>query len=226
MSSRLVLTTVVSLSLFFVAPVSGALIITNNATAGPLPASAQDLTGLYPDEIQGTLDFPNGVSMFKLFLDAPLFSAITVLPIANGVPDPELFLFDASGAGVYMNDDETFSNLQACLPSDVNNPCPSARNGVGPAVSGFYYLAITRSANMAIDSLSNPLFAPVLSTDVAGPASSNPIAGWDNNVNTSPNFDQINYDIVLQGATPEPATWMLTAGAGLALVLLRRFYSR
>lgn len=169
--------------------------------------------------------------MFKIYLNAPYFSALTILPVAHGVPDPELFLFDASGNGVQMNDDTTFSDTQSCLPSAVpGNPCPSSRNGVGPGSgdSGFYYLAITRSFNMAIDAMSNALFAPVLSTDVAGPVSipPDPIAGWDNNVNTSPNFDEINYDIVLQGTIPEPATWMLTAGAGLALVLLRRFYSR
>ena len=220
MRSKLVVTAVLALSLCAIAPVSGALIIANNA--GALPASAQNLTGLFPDEIQGTLDFPNGVSMFKIYLSVPLFSALTILPVANGVPDPELFLFDSSGVGVYMNDDKTFSDTQSCLPSAVNNPCPSARNGVGPATGGVYFLAITRSSNMAIDATNNPLFGPLLSTDVAGPASANPIAGWDNNVNTSPNFDQVNYEIILQGTTPEPATWMLTAGAGVALVLLRR----
>jgi hypothetical protein len=220
LSSKLVVTTVLSLSLCAVAPVFGATIIASGA--GPLPASAMDLSGQYPSEIRGTLDFPNGVSMFKFYLNAPFFSAITVLPVANGVPDPELFLFDSSGRGVYMNDDQTGSDTQSCLPSAVSNPCPSPRNGVGPATSGFYYLAITRSANMAIDSMMNPLFAPSLSTDVAGPASLNPIADWDNNVNASPNFDQINYDIFLTGAVPEPATWTLTAAAGLALFLFRK----
>ena len=162
--------------------------------------------------------------MFKLFLNpASLFSAITIPVIANGVPDTELFLFDSNGVGVYMNDDQTFSDTLSCLPSVTDNPCPSsAPGGVGPMTSGVYYLAITRSANMAIDSMANDLFAPVLSTDVAGPASSNSIAGWDNNVFTSPNFDEVNYDIILTGTAPEPATWMLTAGAGLALLLLRR----
>jgi hypothetical protein len=205
------------------APAYGALIITDNATAGPLPASAQDLTGLFPTEIQGTLDFPDGVSMFKILLDPVMFSAITLPVIANGVPDTELFLFDSSGRGVYMNDDQTFIDTLSCLPSMVNNPCPSsAPAGVGPVTPGVYYLAITRSSNMAIDTMSNALFAPVLSTDVAGPAGSNSIANWDNNVNSSPNFDQINYDIVLTGTVPEPSTWTLMTVAGLALALFRR----
>lgn len=227
MRSILVVTTVVLLCLCVVAPASGALIITDNTMAGSLPSTAQDLTTAYPTEIQGTLDFPDGVSMFKLYVtDASLFSAIT-LSVPFGVPDTELFLFDANGVGVEMNDDQTFSNTLSCLPSsDVSNPCPAPPpSGVGPMTNGVYYLAITRSENMALDStLTNDLFSPLLSTDVVGPASSSPIGGWDNNVNTSPDFDLVNYDIILDGATPEPATWMLTAAAGLALLLRRRWH--
>jgi len=61
-----------------------------------------------------------------------------------------------------------------------------------------------------------------LSTDLVGPSSTSPIAGWDGNAFTTPNFDLINYDIILTGTAPEPATWLLTAGAGLVLGLLRR----
>lgn len=208
------------LTLLSTAPASAALIFASGA--GSLPATAQDLSGQFPDEIVGTLDFPDGVNMFRIYLDASAFSAITVLPILQGVPDTELFLFDSSGAGVYMNDDQTFSDTQSCLPSLIGNPCPSPRNGAGPVSSGFYYLAITRSANMPIDSMSNPLFAPLLSTDVAGPVSPNPIADWDNGAFSSPDFDLVNYDIVLTGTIPEPATGVLTAAAVFALGLFRK----
>lgn len=210
------------LSLNIVASGFAATIIASGA--GPLPGSAQDLTGLFPSEIVGTLEFPNGVNMFKIQLNAVAFSARTVLPAAHGVPDPELFLFDSTGAGVYFNDDVTAIDTQSCLPSgDPKNPCPSVRpTGVGPTLNGTYYLAITRSANMALDSISNALFTNLLTTDVVGPdMPGDVIAGWDNNVNTSPNFDQVNYDIFLTGTVPEPATWLLT-GLGLAVVLLHR----
>jgi hypothetical protein len=219
LSDRLVVKAVLSLSLCLGGRAFAGIIAANNA--GALPASAEDLSLLFPTEITGTLDFPNGVSMFKIELSAPVFSAITVLPPAHGVPDTELFLFDSTGVGVYMNDEMTFSNTQSCLPSLAGNPCPSVRNGVGPASDGVYYLAITRSANLPVGA-HGELFAPLLSTDVAGPVLNDPITGWDGAVNTSPNFDQINYDIILQGAVPEPPLWMVTAGAVLVFILLRR----
>jgi len=199
--------------------------------AGPLPSSAQDLSSdLALTEITGSLDFPLGVSMFKIDILFPSdFSAQTVPAGALGVPDPELFLFDSSGLGVYQNDDESFSDLQACLPSaDSGNPCPSSRNGAGPLTAGIYYLAITRSANSSMSS-SGYIFSPVLSTDVVGPdltmGGGDPISSWDGNVFTSPNFDQINYDILITDspiATPEPVTWPLLSAAVTALVLFRQ----
>lgn len=214
---RLAVTLILGLTLCLAPCFAGPIVASG---AGPLPGSAQDLSVLYPTEIKGTLDFPNGVSMFKiLVMNAALFSALTVLPAAHGVPDPELFLFDSSGVGVAMNDDRTFSNTQSCLPSTVANPCPSSRNGVGPFSNGIYFLAITRSANLPVGA-HGELFAPLLTTDIAGPVLGDAISGWNNGVNTSPNFDQINYDIVLTGTVPEPAAWMLIAG-GMVLVLLR-----
>jgi hypothetical protein len=104
------------------------------ADAGSLPSSAQDLSGdLSLTEITGTLDYPLGVSMFKIDIANPLdFSAQTV-GVAFGVPDTELFLFDSSGLGVYLNDDASGSDTLSCLPSaDSGNPCSSSRNGLGP----------------------------------------------------------------------------------------------
>jgi hypothetical protein len=198
--------------------------------AGPLPSSAEDLTGVNVTEIVGTLDFPLGVDMFKIDItDAADFSAVTTL-VSFGVPDTELFLFDSSGLGVYGNDDATSTNTQSCLPSaDITNPCSSTRpSGIGPTTDGTYYLAITRSANDPQSSGGN-IFSPVLSTDVTGPdltmGGGDPITGWDNNVFTSPDFDLINFDITLTGttpiATPEPATWALLA-TGLLFILARR----
>jgi MYXO-CTERM domain-containing protein len=202
--------------------------------AGSLPSTAENLSGdLSLSEIQGTLAFPDGVDMFEIDIVNPLdFSAYTVDTGAFGVPDPELFLFDSNGVGVYENDDASASNTQACLPSaDSSNPCASSRNGAGPTAAGIYYLAITRSANSPLSDLGY-IFSPLLSTDVVGPdptqGGADPIIGWDNGVFTSPNFDLVNFDIVIQdtpASTPEPAAWTL-AVLFAAFLLVRRYRGR
>jgi len=195
--------------------------------AGSLPSSAQDLTGINVTQILGNLDFPLGVDMFKIDItDATDFSAITTA-VSFGVPDTELFLFDAGGIGVYANDDISGSNTLSCLPSaDSSNPCLSTRPiGVGPITDGAYYLAITRSAN-GPTSVGGEIFSSVLSTDVVGPdptmGGGSPITGWDGNVYASSDFDLTAYDITLTGTSiPEPATWALIA-TGMVLVIFRR----
>jgi hypothetical protein len=167
--------------------------------------------------------------MFKIeILNPANFSAFTVPVGAFGVPDPELFLFDSFGVGVYENDDRTGSNTESCLPSLTGNPCPSTRGGLGPFTAGIYYLAITRSLNSPLSS-SGYIFSPLLSTDVAGPdltaGGADPIVGWDNGVFTNPDFDLIHYDIEIRdtpAAAAEPATWWTLAIAFTAAVLFRR----
>lgn len=206
-----------------VAPGFGSVIIANNA--GSLPATAEDLTGAFPSEIVGTLSGTdqNNVNMFKLMIrNAADFSALTVLPVF-GIPDTVLSLFDASGIGVYLNDDISASNTLSCLPSaTAGNPCPTGRGGVGPQLNGVYYLAISRSANYPVDASSNEIFSPNNTTDVVGPSVANPVAGWDGGAFTSPDFDLIHYDILLTGTVPEPGTFLFTGIAGLALLLIRR----
>lgn len=195
--------------------------------AGPLPASAQDLTGIGVTEIVGTLSDPLAVDMFALHIWSPTgFSAYTVASSPFSIPDPELFLFDAAGNGVMMNDDVTFSDTQACLPSlDSTNPCPNPRDStLGPLTAGTYYLAITRSQNMPLSS-SGYIFSPVLSTDVVGPdltqGGGNPITGWDGGVFTAPNYDLNAFDILIQD-TPEPATAWIVAWATFLVVIRTR----
>ena len=69
---------------------------------------------------------------------------------------------------------------------------------------------------------SNEIFNPISSTDVVGPSVTNPVACWDNGAFSSPDFDLINYDIILTGATPEPGTFLLIIFAGVVMGLLRR----
>ena len=210
-----------ALSLCFIVPCSANLIVASGA--GATPGTAQDLTGVFPTEIIGTLSGTdqNDVNMFEIFIRDPFnFSALTVLPGAFGIPDTVLSLFDLSGTGIYLNDDISGSNTLSCLSSGgVSNPCPTS-GSVLPA--GFYFLAISRSANYPVDGSNNEIFNPVSSTDLVGPSSNGPVAGWDGGAFTSPDFDLTQYDIVLSGTVPEPATAMLTLGAGLLLGLLRR----
>jgi len=204
-----------------VVPCSASLIVASGA--GSTPATAEDLTGVYPTEIVGTLSGTDltDVNMFKIFNPQPFdFSAITVLPAAFGITDTVLSLFDSNGVGIYLNDDISGANTLSCLPAaGPLDPCPTS--GMALPI-GIYYLAISRSANYPVDGSNNEIFNPLLSTDLVGPSSTSPIAGWDGNAFTTPNFDLINYDIILTGTAPEPATWLLTAGAGLVLGLLRR----
>ncbi len=224
MRSTTSLTALLTLNLFLATPCFASTVIANNA--GTLPATAEDLTNMFPTEIIGTLDGnnQNDVNMFEIsIMQASDFSAITVPTGAFGIPDTVLSLFNASGVGVYLNDDISASNTLSCLPSaDASNPCPVGPGGNGPLTPGIYYLAISRSANYPVDGFGNEIFSPVFSTDVVGASNTNPVAGWDGGAYTSPDFDLVNYDILLTGTVPEPGTFLLTGLAGLALAAFRR----
>jgi hypothetical protein len=194
--------------------------------AGPLLPSAEDLTGTYVTEIQGSLTTdPTSVSLFEINILSPLdFSAMTVDAGPFGIPDTELFLFDSTGAGVYYNDDISDSDTLSCLPSsDAANPCPTSAAGLGPESPGIYYLGIARSADGPLDASDNEIFTDFLSTDVVGPNDGvGPLAAYDNGAYTQPNYDLTDYDILLTGTVPEPATWTLLAGALLAAGIFRK----
>ena len=207
-------------------PAQAGTLVQVNA-AGALPDTALDLTTANPGEIIGsipsTTDPLLGVNIFKIHINALAFSAIT-LGLPFGIPDTELFLFDSSGNGVYANDDFDTGTL-SCLPGadPTLNLCPTAPPpGVGPLISGTYFLAITRASNLPLSG-GNPMFS--FTDSVVGPALSgnHPIDGWDGGAFLSPNFDLVNYDIVLSGTVPEPATWTLFGvGTGLALAAGKR----
>jgi hypothetical protein len=200
------------------APCSAGVITASGA--GSTLATAEDLTGAYPTEIVGTLDGTNqnDVSIFEIDV-TPNFSAITINTGAFGIQDTVLSLFDSTGVGIYLNDDISGANTMSCLPSAYSNPCPT----VGAMLpGGIYYLAISRSANYPLDGFGTEIFQPSSSTDLVGPSSTSPLAGWDKGAYTASDFDLVNYQIDLTGTVPEPATWLLTAGAVLVFGRLRR----
>jgi len=214
---KLVGVCVLSLSLYMIAPCSAGLIVASGA--GSTLAGAEDLTGLFPTEIVGTLSGTDAsaASMFRISnLQPGNFSALTLFTGAFGIPDTVLSLFNSTGVGIYLNDDISGTNTMSCL--GLGNPCPTS--GLALPV-GIYYLAISRSFNYPVDQFGNEIFNPLSSTDLVGPSTTNPVAGWDG-FGSAPDFDLTSYDIVLTGTTPEPATWLLTAGAVLVFGRLRR----
>lgn len=116
------------------AGVAGAATWTEIGDAGDLPATAQVTVGSGSlDSISGTKT-PNEADMFRIrILDPAAFSASTVGTTGF---DTQLFLFDASGLGVYANDDDaTCGCWQSTLPAGDPN---------SPSAPGIYYLAISR----------------------------------------------------------------------------------
>jgi hypothetical protein len=92
---------------------------------------------------------------------------------------------------------------------------------LGPASPGIYYLAITYSANGALDANGNEIFTNVLSTDVVGPnAGAGPLASWDGNIFTQPNTDLTGYDIQISGASPVPEPSSLWPSVGILALLV------
>ena len=114
----------------------------NLNTAQVIPSGTFSL-----DSISGSL-FENDADLFQIFLTGDqTFSATTknaqtdqisiddLLGISTELAaDPQLFLFDSAGRGVYTNNDR-FGSLQPTLSS----------SGFSPTGSGIYYLAISSS---------------------------------------------------------------------------------
>ncbi|MGB3203107.1 MAG: DUF4394 domain-containing protein [Nodosilinea sp.] len=131
--------------------------------------------------ISGTLF--GDADLFQIFIsgDQP-FSATTLssetllgLPIddALGIPsdllqDPQLFLFDAAGNGIYGNDD-LFGSAQATLPSGISMLKPGIYY---LAISGFDYDPISAGGEIFPDSSFDGILLPT------GPGGDLPLAGF------------------------------------------------
>lgn len=186
---------------------------TETGATGRLPSTAQvavgsgALTGIF-----GNLTELNEVDMYLIRITDPLGFSASTLDGIFAVPDPQLFLFNYAGYGVYTNDDGGTS--QSVLP---------AGHISGPVTAGLYYLAIARFNNDPL-SIAGSIF-PSNAIDATGPelpGGAYPITSWSDDVLPIIDFETA-YGIELTGAQfiPEPGT-MLLCGFGLLAALARR----
>jgi hypothetical protein len=163
--------------------------------AGDLPPNAQAVTGEGPlTSISGTISNANDEDMYKIcLLGGKTFSART----ASGsvIIDPQLFLFDAAGLGVYANDDDGPLTQQSHLP---------AGHPLTPTLPGIYYLAISAWNNDPVSSGGLIFPDDPVSNNTAvgptGPGGGSPISGWTSGGNTLSIAAGGGYTITLTGA--------------------------
>jgi hypothetical protein len=136
--------------------------------------------------------------------------------------DTALYLFNATGFGVYMNDDmPDFSALTSLLPSG---------DASGPMANGLYFLAVALGGFVAEDLNSLSLFLAGGFNDVLGsdPAAGM-LAGWSSGFEST-SESPLSYFIELTGATgaelPEPGTAGLLLAAALGLWATARARTR
>jgi hypothetical protein len=161
--------------------------VTESGDAGSLPASAQKSTGI-PTLITGALQSAADEDVYRICLTGGgTFSASTV---GSALVDPQLFLFDASGRGVYGNDD--FFGFQSNLP---------AGHPLTPTEGGTYYLAISSFRNVPV-SQGGEIFrqlSPFLPVQPpTGPGGSSPVSDWNGSGALLPG----SYRITLTGTVP------------------------
>ncbi len=188
-----------------------------------LPTAASTATGTAGaplTSIQGSFASGTDADLFAIQIaTVSSFSATTVNTLTSlaGL-DTELFLFDANGAPVAVNDDASGTQLASTLP-------------VGSAffsslTPGLYYVGISLSGNEPVNAIGQLLFAADGgdSTTVRGAAS-----GLSLSAEAMFNDDEFyaqtgNYEIDLTGsetafnpiAVPEPSSWAALTLGGLA----------
>ncbi len=209
---------------------SYATVFTEIGDAGNLPGTAQVTTGLgFLTEIDGTLSPANGDAqdMYLIHINGGgTFSATTL----GGVGfDSELFLFDASGKGVYANDDVSGDYAPSTLP---------AGNPLTPIAPGDYYLAITQCCSEPVSSdgkiftVDGPHHRTL--SGPTGVGGTSPVTGYSGAFVQTPRVGG-PYQVLLTGAqvflsdahvtaVPEPNAFaLMLAGLGMmSLFALRR----
>jgi hypothetical protein len=186
-------------------------------TAQVIPGGLQPL-----EAITGTLSAPNVINLFRIVLaGGQTFSATTInartlieLPIDQQLgspptllPDPQLFLFDAAGRGIYGNDD-SFGTAQASLPS----------GGFSPTAPGTYFLAIASSGYTPVSAGGN-IFGDADASGLftaTGAGAASPLTGFVGDGTAGGDY-QISFTGVTANAAgvPEPSetAGLIAAGA-------------
>jgi hypothetical protein len=164
------------------------------------------------------------VDLYLIRIFDPLnFSASTINAPGLYVSDPQLFLFNSSGFGIYMNDDDEsgLNASQSRLPSG---------HPFGPLVAGLYLLGTGWWNNEPL-SVTGQIFSSANDPGTNGPGAGggNPLAVWDDNVLARIDLETA-YEINLTGAQfavliPEPSFFGIV-GAALACVVLRQVRRR
>jgi hypothetical protein len=171
--------------------------------AGELPGTAQVVYGSGPlFTITGAYGTgTDGADMFQIkIVDPAGFSA------SADAQDPQLYLFDATGMGVYANDD-SFGTLDSYLPpGDIYSPI----------TPGLYYLVITGAPRDPV-SAGGRIFPDQPWEAVqgpTGPGGGSPLSSWIGSTGTAS-----EYTIKLTGAAHIPAPGaILLGGIGVGLV--------
>lgn len=164
--------------------------------------------------ISGRLD--GGADLFRIFLKGgQTFSATTINPDTLEIPvdkllstptglleDPQLFLFNSAGRGIYGNDD-SFGTIQSTLLSD----------GFSPKKSGDYFLAISSFGYDPVSS-GGEIFSDGNSDGVLEPAGlggRSPLSSFSGRSTTTG-----RYTVALTGAkaVPEPSSVLGTVALG------------
>lgn len=209
------LTCIVSFCLFYAD--AQAFVWTEVGDAGNLPSTAQIIYGDGSlTAISGNLAL-NDADMYAFYV--PVGSAFSATTVGGASFDTELFLFNSSGFGVYVNDDEVSGSYpQSTLP---------AGHIYSPSTAGIYYLAIS-SYDYDPVSPGGEIFpdrpgVPPRSYNVGGPTGpggGSAISGW-----SGPGYESGLYTINLTGASgiiPEPATMSLLGLGLLGLLGLKK----
>jgi Ca2+-binding RTX toxin-like protein len=168
--------------------------------AGDLLANAQVPSGSGAlTQITGTVSAREDVDLYKICVDSNAAFSATTSGTAGTLGDTQLFLFNATGQGVEMNDQDTPAGPG---PTSNRSTLPLAHNP-GPT-SGTYYLAISAYDTDALTAPSPGgflIFPEPSGTEVVGSISSDrTLGGWNDNLDNP--LSPSTYTIALTGAQP------------------------
>ncbi len=187
------------------------------AGTGDLPGTAQLFDPVGVSAIEGSLlpavgaNPANPVDLFGFYAAMAFHFSARTVGGAFQIDDPQLFLFDALGRGLY------FSNDRSLSPFDPQSELTQRLYGPGQ-----YYLGISLFAVDPVDTNGDYLFDSLGS--IGGPAvSSNALAGWLD-TGAPVLWDNTDYTILINyEPVPEPST---SAVMALALAAAAAYRSR